>query len=78
MLVNPKIKTQKILDESKGCVLFIDEAYSIGSNDKIDSYSQGILDLINPYLDKNKNDFILIIAGYKEDLNNRFLGVIKD
>lgn len=67
-----EIKTQKILDESKGCVLFIDEAYSIGSNDKIDSYSQGILDLINPYLDKNKNDFILIIAGYKEDLNNRF------
>ena len=27
-------ETQKILDESKGCVLFIDEAYSIGSNDK--------------------------------------------
>ena len=67
-----EIKTQKILDESKGSVLFIDEAYSIGSNDKIDSYSQSILDLINPYLDKNKNDFILIIAGYKDDLNNRF------
>ena len=67
-----EIKTQKILDEAKGCVLFIDEAYSIGSNDKIDSYSQGILDLINPYLDKNKNDFILIIAGYKDDLLARF------
>ncbi len=67
-----EIKTQKILDEAKGCVLFIDEAYSIGSNDKIDSYSQGILDLINPYLDKNKNDFILIIAGYKDDLLSRF------
>ena len=67
-----EIKTQKILDEAKGGILFIDEAYSIGSNDKIDSYSQSILDLINPYLDKNKNDFILIIAGYKDDLNSRF------
>jgi hypothetical protein len=67
-----EIKTQKILDEAKGGILFIDEAYSLGSNDKIDSYSQSILDLINPYLDKNKNDFILIIAGYKDDLNSRF------
>lgn len=67
-----ELKTQKILDDSKGCVLFLDEAYSLGSDDKIDSYSQGILDLINLYLDKYKDDFILIIAGYKEDLNNRF------
>lgn len=67
-----ELKTQKMLDDSKGCVLFLDEAYSLGSDDKIDSYSQGILDLINLYLDKYKDDFILIIAGYKEDLNNRF------
>lgn len=67
-----ELKTQKLLDDAQGCVLFFDEAYSLGSEDKIDSYSQSILDLINLYLDKYKNDFILIIAGYKEDLNNRF------
>jgi len=67
-----EIKTQKLLEDAHGCVLFFDEAYSLGSDDKIDSYSQGILDLINLYLDKYKNDFIMIIAGYKEDLNNRF------
>jgi SpoVK/Ycf46/Vps4 family AAA+-type ATPase len=67
-----EIKTQKILDESKGCVVFMDEAYSLGSDDKIDSYSQGIIDLINPYLDKFRNDFIFIIAGYKKDLDSRF------
>jgi stage V sporulation protein K len=67
-----EIKTQKILDASKGCVVFLDEAYSLGSEDKIDSYSQGIIDLINPYLDKYRNDFIFIIAGYKNDLDNRF------
>ena len=67
-----EIKTQKILDESKGCVVFLDEAYSLGSEDKIDSYSQGIIDLINPYLDKHRDDFIFIIAGYKTDLETRF------
>ena len=67
-----ELKTQKLLDDAKGCVLFFDEAYSIGSDDKIDSYSQSILDLINLYLDKYKNDLILIVAGYKDDLNNRF------
>tara|TARA_B100001093_G_scaffold517395_1_gene598843 strand:- start:557 stop:1984 length:1428 start_codon:yes stop_codon:yes gene_type:complete len=67
-----EIKTQKMLDESKGCVVFMDEAYSLGSEDKIDSYSQGIIDLINPYLDKFRNDFIFIVAGYKKDLDSRF------
>lgn len=67
-----EIKTQKILDSSKGCVLFMDEAYSLGSSDKFDTYSQSIIDIINPYLDKYKDDFILIIAGYKQDLEKRF------
>lgn len=67
-----EIKTQKLLDESKGCVLFFDEAYSLGGDNKFDSYSQSIIDVINPYLDKYKDDFILIVAGYKDDLEHRF------
>ena len=67
-----EIKTQKLLDESKGCVLFFDEAYSLGGDSKFDSYSQSIIDVINPYLDKYKDDFILIVAVYKKDLNERF------
>ena len=49
----------------------MDEAYSLGSSDKFDTYS-GIIDIINPYLDKYKDDFILIIAGYKQDLEKDF------
>ena len=67
-----EIKTQKLLDESKGCVLFFDEAYSLGGDNKFDSYSQSIIDVLNPFLDKYKDDFILIVAGYKKDLNERF------
>jgi AAA+ superfamily predicted ATPase len=67
-----ELKTQKVFDDAKGCVLFMDEAYSLGSDDKLDQYSQGIIDIINPYLDKYKDDFIFIVAGYKDDLQNRF------
>jgi stage V sporulation protein K len=68
-----ELKTQKLLDEAKGNVLFFDEAYSLGgSDDKIDSYSQSIIDVLNPFMDKYKNDFVLIIAGYKDDLLKRF------
>ena len=67
-----EIKTQKLLDESKGCVLFFDEAYALGGDDKLDSFSQSIIDILNPYLSQNKNDFILIIAGYKDDIDKRF------
>ena len=67
-----EIKTQKLLDSSLGSVLFLDEAYSLGGNDKLDSFSQSIIDTINPFLDEHKDDFILIIAGYKLDLEERF------
>lgn len=67
-----ELKTQELLDKCKGSVLFLDEAYSLGSEDKIDSFSQSIIDIINPFLDKYKDDFIFIVAGYKDDLDNRF------
>ena len=67
-----ELKTQKVFDDAKGCVLFMDEAYSLGSDDKLDQYSQSIIDVINPYLDKYKDDFIFIVAGYKDDLQHRF------
>jgi ATP-dependent Clp protease ATP-binding subunit ClpA len=67
--------TEEILEECKGGVLFIDEAYSLGNaegkNSK-DVYSKEILDLLNLALTENKNDFICIIAGYKDDLKNSF------
>ena len=68
-------KTQKILEDTVGGVLFIDEAYSLGNSEgkhSKDVYSKEIIDLINQWLTEHKNDFICIIAGYKEDLKNSF------
>ena len=66
------IKTQKLLDSCKGGVLFIDEAYSLGNNEGRDSYSKECIDAITAFLTEERNDFICIIAGYKESLEKCF------
>jgi stage V sporulation protein K len=73
------IKTLKVLNESKGGVLFIDEAYSLGTNGEETgtSYSKECLDTINKFLSENTSDFILIIAGYKDELDSRFFSANK-
>ena len=64
-------KTQKVLDESEGGVLFIDEAYSLGS-DGNDLYSKECIDCINQNLTEKKKNLIVIIAGYENSLERYF------
>lgn len=66
------LKTQKLLDECKGGVLFIDEAYSLGNDEGKDSYSKECIDALTAHLSENKQDFICIIAGYKKQLKTCF------
>ena len=66
------MKTGKILNESKGGVLFIDEAYSLGNEEGKDIYSKECIDTINQFLSENREDFVCIIAGYKDALKNCF------
>lgn len=66
------IKTKKVIESAKGGVLLIDEAYSLGDKEQRDSYSRECIDTINQALSEEKNDLICIIAGYKEDLEERF------
>ena len=66
------IKTQEVIDEAIGGVLFIDEAYSLGNKEKRDMYSKECLDTLNRNLTEKGNKFICIIAGYEKDLNECF------
>jgi SpoVK/Ycf46/Vps4 family AAA+-type ATPase len=68
------MKTQEVIDSAKGGVLLIDEAYSLGNEDKKDSFAKECIDTINQNLTEGKADFICIIAGYKEDLEKSFFG----
>jgi SpoVK/Ycf46/Vps4 family AAA+-type ATPase len=66
------LKTQKLLDEVEGGVLFIDEAYSLGSEDGRDSFSKEVIDTLNQNLSEKKDSLLCIIAGYKDALDKCF------
>ena len=67
------IKTKKKLDEALGGVLLIDEAYSLGDTaGGKDSYSKEVIDLLTSYLSEHAHEFVCVIAGYKDALEDRF------
>lgn len=67
------IKTRNVLEHSKGNVLFIDEAYSLGSgSDHTDMYAKECVDTLTGFLSENTKDFICIIAGYERELQKCF------
>jgi hypothetical protein len=66
------IKTRKVLDECNGGVLFIDEAYSLHTDD---IYAKECIDTLCEGLSDNKNDLMVIIAGYRTELDNTFFQI---
>ena len=68
------LKTQELIDSCEGGVLFIDEVYSLGNDDKKDSFSKECIDTINLNLTE-KDNFICIIAGYPEEIESCFFSV---
>jgi hypothetical protein len=70
------MKTQKVLDECKGGILIIDEAYSLGNPDGKDSYSKECIDTLTAYLSECPETIVFVI-GYKEALDKCFFSVNK-
>ena len=66
------IKTQKVIDSAEGGVLFIDEVYSLGNRKNDDMYAKECIDTININLTEKSDKLLVIIAGYKEDINTCF------
>jgi hypothetical protein len=64
-------KTQEVINDCKGGVMFIDEAYSLGNKEGRDIFSKECLDTLNQNLSE-KRDFLCIIAGYKHELDTCF------
>lgn len=71
------LKTAKVIDESRGGVLFIDEVYALGHRDKDDVFSKECIDTLCESLSACRNDLMVIIAGYEEDVKQCFLKVNK-
>lgn len=62
------IKTKEILEQAKGGVLFIDEAYALALNDKDDQYGKESVDTILKYMEDNRDDIVVAVAGYSEPM----------
>ena len=65
------IKTKEVLDEAMGGILFVDEAYSLASSSEND-YGKEAIDTILKAMEDNRDDLIVIVAGYPE-LMDKFL-----
>lgn len=61
------IKTKAILRNAKNKVLFIDEAYSLYEKNG-SSYGQEALDVIIKEMEDNKDNLIIIFAGYQKEM----------
>lgn len=66
------LKVKKVIEQAKGGVLFIDEAYSITENDNADSYGRECLTELTKALEDYRDDLVVIVAGYTEPMNKFF------
>lgn len=66
------MKTRDVIKEALGGVLFIDEAYALGNTDKKDIFSKECIDTLCEGLSDNKENLMVIIAGYETELNECF------
>jgi len=66
------LKTKDVIKDSLGGVLFIDEAYSLGNPEKRDSFAKECIDTLCEALSDNKENLMVIIAGYEKELKDSF------
>jgi SpoVK/Ycf46/Vps4 family AAA+-type ATPase len=66
------LKTRDVIKEALGGVLFIDEAYALGNPEKRDSFSKECIDTLCEALSDNKEELMVIIAGYEKELKDCF------
>jgi stage V sporulation protein K len=62
----------KILDKADGGILFIDEAYSLQTDDDRSSrdFGQRVIDILVPELENRRNRLMVIFAGYELEMDS--------
>jgi AAA+ superfamily predicted ATPase len=66
------IKTKELINSCIGGVLFIDEAYALGNEEKRDSFSKECIDTLCEALSDHKDKIMVIVAGYEKELDDCF------
>ena len=60
------IKTQEVISKAMGGVLFIDEAYSLTSQEGANDFGKEAIEVLLKNMEDHRDDLIVIVAGYTE------------
>lgn len=65
-------KTKEVLKKAMGGVLFIDEAYYLYRPENERDYGQEAIEILLQVMENQRNDLVVILAGYKERMETFF------
>jgi len=65
-------KTREVLKRAMGGVLFIDEAYYLYRPENERDYGQESIEILLQAMEANRNDLVVILAGYKDRMETFF------
>ena len=65
-------RTQEVIEEALGGVLFVDEAYALTVNKGENDFGQEAVDTLLKAMEDHRDDLVVIVAGYT-DLMEKFL-----
>jgi len=65
-------KTREIIKKAMGGVLFIDEAYYLYKPENERDYGAESIEILLQVMENNRDDLVVILAGYKDRMNNFF------
>lgn len=62
------LKTAQVIKKAKGGVLFIDEAYSLSSEEGSQDYGKEAIDTLVKGMEDYRDDLVVIVAGYVDEM----------
>ncbi len=61
-------KTDQVIDQAMGGILFIDEAYTLSPDDAVFDYGKEAIDQLLKRMEDDRGKFIVVVAGYTNEM----------